>query len=89
MNIDVIKSETEEYYKSEGKEGYFKEKVNNLKSDILQDFQKWKLKNQGKNFSNFKNECLEDLKQGMQYLDQIQYIGIFITALDEITENNL
>ncbi|MHA7822495.1 hypothetical protein ACVVIH_07005 [Chryseobacterium arthrosphaerae] len=87
MNLQAIKSGTKEYYKSD--EAYFKERIHSLKKTILDDFEKWKIKHPDKDFSNFKSECLEDLKQWMQYLDQILYIGVIITALDEVSENNL
>ena len=89
MNVQAIKTGTEEYYKSDGREAYFKDRITSLKKTILDDFQKWKLKNPEKNFSDFKNECIEELKQGMQYLNEMLYIGVFITALDEVSENNL
>ncbi|KFF26890.1 hypothetical protein [Chryseobacterium vrystaatense] len=84
MNIDSIKSETEKHYKSEGLEVQFREKVNNLKSDIVRDFKKWKDLNPLKNFSDFKNESIEEMKSGMQFLNEILYVGIFLNALDAI-----
>lgn len=84
MNINAIKSGTEEHYKSEGLEVQFNEKVNNLKSDIVRDFKKWKAANPLKNFSDFKNESIEEMKSGMQFLNEILYVGIFLNALDAI-----
>lgn len=84
MNIETIKSETESYFKSEGKEEFFKEKVHNTKSDILSDFKKWNQKNPDKKFTDFKAESIEEIKAGMQFLSEILYVGIFLTALDEV-----
>lgn len=84
MNIDAIKSGTEEHYKSKGLEVQFKESVNNIKSDIIRDFKKWKGVNPLKDFSDFKNESIEEMKSGMQFLAEVHYLGIFLNALDAI-----
>ncbi|AZA49550.1 hypothetical protein EG346_15800 [Chryseobacterium carnipullorum] len=84
MNIDAIKSGTEEHYKSEGLEDQFKEKINNLKSDIVRDYEKWKGGNPLKNFSDFRSESIEEMKAGMQFLNEILYVGVFLNALDAI-----
>ncbi|MEI7487649.1 MAG: hypothetical protein WCJ72_09615 [Chryseobacterium sp.] len=88
MNIDAIKTGTEDHYKSEGLEVQFKEKVNNLKSDIVRDFKKWQESNPKKSFMDFKEDSIEEMKAGMQFLNEILYVGIFLNALDAIVPDN-
>ncbi|AZA93018.1 Uncharacterised protein [Chryseobacterium nakagawai] len=88
INIELIKKETLDHYISEGKENYYRDRVEILKEDLKEDFRKWKESNPQKQFSDYKNKCIEEMKTGMQFLGEILYIGLSLTALGEIEEKN-
>ncbi len=85
MNTQVIIKGIREHYSVEGKEAYLEERIKSLKADIINDYNAWTEKNPGKTFSDFKDFSIEELRSGMEHLNEILVIGIFLTALEEIS----
>jgi hypothetical protein len=84
MNTQAIITGTRDHFSSEGREAELEDKIQKQKNDIISEYRSWKQKNPDRSFDDFKNHSIDELKSGMEYLNEILVIGIFITALDKI-----
>jgi hypothetical protein len=83
VNIESIKSETEEYYKSEGQEEIFNIKLENFKVDILNDFKNWQRRYPKGSFEEFKQNSYREMNGFIPDGPNLS-IGIYMKALDLI-----
>lgn len=84
MNIESIIKQTAEHYKSEGKEEFFNERLQNFKKDIIRDYEDWRVNFPGKSFDDFKQSCYNEMKGfSLEYGPNLS-IGIYVSALDLI-----
>lgn len=84
MNTQAIITGIRDHFSSEGRESELEDKIRKQKNDIITEYRSWKQKNSDKSFDDFKKNSIDELKSGMEYLNEILVIGIFITALDKI-----
>lgn len=84
MNIDAIKLNTLNFYISEGKEDIFNEKLQNFKSDIIKEYEKYLEKYPNRDFEDFKENSYNEMNGFSPENGPNLSIGIYITALDLI-----
>ncbi|MBD8081100.1 hypothetical protein [Chryseobacterium caseinilyticum] len=90
INLDKLKKQTEDHYKSEGKDQYFAERVEKFKEDIVSEFSAFQSQNPEKQFSDYRDSALASVFGSITNINETFLpIGLFLIALDEIVSENL
>lgn len=88
--IENIKKETEAFYKSEDEKAFFQERIEKFKSEILEDFKKFKKSYPDKTFEDFKAVAHNELQSGnVDGHPLLRTLGIYLNAFDGITSADL
>ncbi|MFC7346008.1 hypothetical protein ACFQO9_04655 [Chryseobacterium zhengzhouense] len=88
--IENIKKETEAFYKSDDEKAFFQERIEKFKSEILEDFKKFKQSYPDKTFNDFKNVAHKELQSGsVEGHPLLLTLGIYLNAFDKIDSSEL
>ena len=88
--IENIKKQTQEFYAQESETEFYKERLENWKANIIEDFKSFKNSNPGKSFDDFKNLSFKELQSGnVEGHPLVLTLGIYLNAFDGITSADL
>jgi hypothetical protein len=88
--IENIKKETEAFYKSEDQKVFFQERIEKFKSEIAEDFKKYKKSYPDKSFEQFKAVAYSELQAGnVEGHPLLLTLGIYLNAFDKIDSSEL
>ncbi|WP_315055181.1 hypothetical protein [Chryseobacterium indoltheticum] len=88
--IENIKKESKSFYISEDQKAFFQERIEKFKSEIIEDFKKFKKSYPDKTFEDFKAVAHHELHSGnIEGHPLVLTLGIYLNAFDGITSADL